>query len=66
VFRVVEYRDLGGWVVVPTDVWARGRDGIPVEMRVFQIFRVREGKVAVMRAFLSEEEALAAAQQRPA
>jgi hypothetical protein len=35
-------------------------------MRVFQIFRVREGKVAVMRAFLSEEEALAAAQQRPA
>jgi hypothetical protein len=66
VFRVVEYRDLGGWVVVPTDVWARGRDGIAVEMRVFQIFRVREGKVAVMRAFLSEEEALAAAQQRPA
>jgi hypothetical protein len=63
-FHVVEYRDLGGWVLVPIDVRARGRDGIAVEMRVFQLFRVREGKVAVMRAFLSEEAALEAAQQR--
>ena len=44
VFRVIEYRDLGRWVLVPTDVLARGRDGIAVEMRVFQIFRVRREK----------------------
>jgi ketosteroid isomerase-like protein len=30
-------------------------------MRVFQLWRVRDGKVVVMRAFLTEQEALAAA-----
>lgn len=29
-------------------------------MRVFQLWRVRDGKVVVMRAFLTEQEALAA------
>jgi ketosteroid isomerase-like protein len=64
-YRIVEYRDLGDWVLVPSDVEARGRNGIPVEMRVFQIFRVREGKIATMRGFLTEEEALAAAAAAP-
>jgi hypothetical protein len=35
VYRMVEYRDLGEWILAPTDVRARGRGGIPVEMRVF-------------------------------
>jgi ketosteroid isomerase-like protein len=30
-------------------------------MRTFQIFRVRDGKIAAMRAFLSEQQALEAA-----
>jgi hypothetical protein len=59
--RMVEYRDLGSWVLVPAAVEARGRGGIAVEMRVFQLFQVRDGKVAVMRAFASGEAALAAA-----
>jgi ketosteroid isomerase-like protein len=59
--RMVEYRDLGEWVLAPTDVRAKGRGGIRVEMRAFQIFRVRDGKIAAMRAFLIEREALEAA-----
>jgi ketosteroid isomerase-like protein len=61
VFRVAEIRQVDGWILTPTDVRARGRDGIELEMRVFQLWRVRNGKVVVMRAFLTEEEALVAA-----
>jgi ketosteroid isomerase-like protein len=61
IYRQLEYRDLGDWVLVPADVRARGRGGIAVEMRTFQLYQVREGKVAVYRAFLSEQEALEAA-----
>jgi ketosteroid isomerase-like protein len=61
VFRVSEYRDLGEWVLTVIDVRARGRGGIPVEMRVFELYRVRDGKVAVFRAYLSEHAALEAA-----
>ena len=59
--RMLEYRDLGDWILVPADVRARGRGGIDVEMRTFQLYRVRDGKVAVYRVFLSEREALHAA-----
>ena len=61
VFRVSELRDLGEWVLAVIDVQARGRGGIPVEMRVFELYRVRDGKVAVFRAYLSEHAALQAA-----
>ena len=58
---VLEYRDLGDWVLVPVDVRARGLTGVPVEMRVFEIFQVRDGKVAVFRSFRTERKALDAA-----
>jgi hypothetical protein len=61
VARMLEYRDLGSWVYVPAEVVARGRGGIPLDMRVHQLFQVRDRKVTVMRAFTSEEAALAAA-----
>jgi ketosteroid isomerase-like protein len=60
VYRNSAYRDLGDWVLTPTDVRARGRGGIPVEMRVLQLWQVRDGKVAALRVFLSEREALEA------
>jgi hypothetical protein len=60
-YRIVEYRDLGEWVLTPVDVRATGRGGIPVEMRTFEIRKVREGKVAVVKVFLTEAEALEAA-----
>jgi len=58
---VVEYRDLGDWVLVSMDVWARGLMGVPVETRAFQIYQVRDGKVAVIRVFRTERKALDAA-----
>jgi hypothetical protein len=58
--HVVEYRDLGDWVLVLMDMQARGREDIAVEMRRFQLYRVREGKVAVCRSFHTEREALKA------
>jgi SnoaL-like domain len=61
VYRVVEYRDLGEWVLTPVDVRATGRDGIPVEIRGFEIRSVRDGKVAAIKTFGTEAEALEAA-----
>jgi hypothetical protein len=61
VYRISEYRDLGDWVLTLTDVRARGRGGIPVEMRTFELYQARDAKVARYRAFLSEQEALEAA-----
>jgi ketosteroid isomerase-like protein len=60
VYRTVRYRDLGEWVLSRANVEARSRDGISVEMPVFQLWQVRDGKVAALRAFLSEQEALEA------
>jgi hypothetical protein len=60
-YRIVEYRDLGEWVFSLADVRAQGRGRIPVEMRSFEIRRVRDGKIAVIRNFASEREALEAA-----
>jgi uncharacterized protein len=61
VYRVREYRDLGDWLLTCTDVRARTRGGSTVEAESFQLWRVRDGKVSVMRSFLSEDEALEAA-----
>jgi ketosteroid isomerase-like protein len=58
VFRHTEYRDLGDWVLALVDVRARGRDGLEVKQRVFEIYKVRDRKIAVYRSFFSEQEAL--------
>ena len=58
VYRVIEYRDLGEWVLTPIDVRAIGRNGIPVELRAFEIRSVRDGMIAVTKVFGSEREAL--------
>lgn len=60
VYLVREYRDLGDWVLTVSDVEATARDGLRLEMKSFQLWRVRDGRVAVMRAFLSEPEAIIA------
>lgn len=65
VYEVTAYRELGDWVLTVADTQARNRDGLELEMRVFQLWRVRDGRIAVMRGFLSEDEALRAAQSPP-
>ena len=63
-YRVSTYRDLGDWVLTRTDVKATGPGGIPVEMRICQIWQVRDGKVAAVRHFFTEQEALEAVELR--
>jgi hypothetical protein len=62
VYRVAECRDLGDWVLTVSDVRARGRDGIDVTLRSFQAWEIRDGKITTMRAYTSEDEALATVQ----
>src|SRR2546429_9843613 len=57
IYEMREYRDLGDWVLTINDARARGRGGIPVEMRSFQMWQVRDGKIVIVRTFLSEVEA---------
>lgn len=64
----IEYRDLGeDWVLTPVEVKAQGRNtGVSVQMRVFEVWQVRDGKIILMKACLSEAEALETARSRPA
>jgi hypothetical protein len=61
VYRTLEYRDVGEFVLTKSAVEARGPGDVPVEMTVFQLWKVRDGKIAACRIFLSESEALEAA-----
>ena len=61
VYKTSEYRDLGELVLTKAAVEARASGDIPVEMTVFQLWQVRDGKVAACRVFMSEAEALKAA-----
>jgi hypothetical protein len=59
-YRMREYRDLGDWVLTVADVHATAR-GYSVDPAIFQVWQVTDGKISVMRAFLAEQDALAAA-----
>jgi hypothetical protein len=65
VYRILEYRDLGDWVMTPQHIRAVGRDGMPLEMKNAQLWQVRDGQVARVRVFFSEEETLDAVEQGP-
>jgi hypothetical protein len=61
-------RDLGEWVLTRGDVVATARNGQSVEMPVWQLWKVADGRVTVMRGFLTKNDARAAAgvvTQRP-
>ena len=60
VYEMREYRDFGDWVLTLNEARARGREGIPVEAPVFQIWNVRDGKIVIVRLFGSEAEAFKA------
>jgi ketosteroid isomerase-like protein len=58
----VDIRDLGTYLLVETRLQAVGRaSGIELTDVTWNLWEVREGKVAVGRVFLSEQEALKAA-----
>jgi ketosteroid isomerase-like protein len=58
----LEFRDLGGRVLVTCDWHAHGRKtGIDVDNRLYYLFTMRAGKVARLEVFAAEQEALEAA-----
>ena len=62
VYRMVEYRDLGDWVLAPADVRAKGREsGVEVERLDAAVCSVRDRKVARIDYYGSKAEALEAA-----
>jgi hypothetical protein len=60
-YRIVEYRDLGAWVITPAEIRLRGHTGTEVELNMFEIWQVREGKITLVRVLPSEVQALEAA-----
>jgi hypothetical protein len=60
-YRNVEYTDLGDWVLTVAEVDATACQDHEVDETAVQMWRVEGGKVTVMRAFKSAEEARAAA-----
>jgi ketosteroid isomerase-like protein len=62
IYKTAEYRDMGDSVLTKTDIQTRppGAEH-DLAMTLFQLWEVRDEKVAVCRAFLSESEALEAA-----
>ena len=61
VYEMREYRDLGDWVLTVNDVRVRGREGIPLEARHAQLWKVQDGRIVIVRVLLSEAQALKAA-----
>jgi hypothetical protein len=60
IYEMRKYEDLGDWVLTVNGTRARGRGDISVEMQSFQVWQVRDGKIVIVRTFLSEAEALRA------
>ena len=58
----IEFRDLGGRVLVTCDWHIHGRgSGADVDTRLYMLFTMRAGKVASVETFGEEQEALEAA-----
>jgi ketosteroid isomerase-like protein len=57
VYHVRDRQDLGEWVLTKGDVVATARNGQAVEMPVWQLWAVGDGRVTVMRAFITEADA---------
>jgi ketosteroid isomerase-like protein len=47
-------------VVAATDIWGRSKAGAEVEMRVFQVFRIRDGMIVFAAGYLDRQQALEA------
>ena len=58
----IEFRDVGGRVLVTCDWHIHGRgSGVDVDTRLYILFTMRAGKVARVETFGEEQEALEAA-----
>jgi len=63
-FLADQYRDLGDTVLVLGRLRGFGRSGgVPVESPVGAVWELRDGKIWRLRAYLTHDEAIAAAEQ---
>jgi ketosteroid isomerase-like protein len=65
-YVVSRYEDLGDCVLSEAHVRARGRHGIDVEMRVWHLYEVRDGKIVWQAGYSERDHALHAAAKRTA
>jgi ketosteroid isomerase-like protein len=56
-----EFIDAGDEVVVATRVSGRGRDGIQLDVRIYAVWEIRDGKLVRLRMYADRERALGAA-----
>ena len=64
-FEVERHQDLGdGVILTVARVHARGRGGVPVDAKTFELRRVRDSLIVSWEVFGSEQEALRAVEQR--
>jgi ketosteroid isomerase-like protein len=63
--RVEEVRDLGDALLLTIQFEGRGRtSGVPIDRRVWQVFRARDGQAIWWKIYPSEADALAAISTR--
>ena len=59
--EVEEWIDAGDEVIAAMHVWGQGRrSAVPVEVREFHVWTVRDGKLALLRIYAHRSEALKA------
>jgi hypothetical protein len=61
IYEVVEYRDLGDWVLTQIAYRVRSRSGVLVKDHGYNLWQVKDTRVRVNRGFATEEDALRAA-----
>jgi ketosteroid isomerase-like protein len=58
-----ELRDLGGHVLVLSQVHASGKAGVELKQSLDALWEIRDGKIANGRSYLNRDDALTAAQE---
>ena len=59
-FTPAEIIEGSNGVFVAVDNWARSKSGVELQLRIFQVFRVRDGMVIYARGYLDRQQALEA------
>ena len=59
-YTPTEILDGSDGVLAATDMWARSKAGVEVQMRVYQVFRLRDGMIVYVTGYTDREQALEA------
>ena len=59
-YTPAEVLDGSDGVLSATDIWARSKAGVETQMRVYQLFRLRDGMIVYVKGYTDREQALEA------